>query len=86
MKVEDAQQVLYELRKSKEFIKANWEDSIAEQYLMWTEEVEKTLKDCFKQQCSIYSTLSEIQGVCEDAINDGDDEKPKEKVKARTRF
>ena len=78
------QQVLFELRKSKEFIEANWKDSIAEQYLIWVEQAENTLKECDEHHEVICSTLCEIESVCKAAIDDNDDETPKTLKKVKT--
>lgn len=83
MNIESNQQALIELRKSKEFIKLNWNDSIAEQYLIWIEQVEKKLKKSEQRREAIHSKLCDIQTICKNAIEDSEDE-PKTLKRART--
>ena len=83
MNIESNQQVLTELRKSKEFIKLNWNDSIAEQYLIWVEQAEEKLKKAEQRREAIYSKLCDIQTICQNAIDDSDDD-PKTLKRVRT--
>ena len=64
--------LISELRKSKEFIKQNWSDSIAEQYLIWLETVEERMKE-FEIACEdIPFVINEIKRKCQEAIDDCD--------------
>lgn len=74
MNTESNQQALIELRKSKDFIKLNWNDSIAEQYLIWVEQAEEKLKKSEQRREAIHSKLCDIQAICQNAIEDSDDE------------
>lgn len=74
MNTELKQQTLIELRKSKEFIKLNWSDSVAEQYFIWIEQTEERLKKIEQRRETIHSNLCDILTICQNAVEDSDDE------------
>ena len=75
--------LILELRKSKEFIKQNWSDPIAEQYLIWLEKVEDRIKDFEIAREDIPNAIEEIHRICQNAI-DGCDDEPATKTRKRT--
>ena len=76
MNNEMTQQALLELRKSKEFIRDNWSDSLAQQYIIWIEQIENDLKSLEQKRETSLSKLCEIQKICNQIADnsEGEDE------------
>ena len=85
MEYNEGRYIISEIQKLKEFIQQNWSDSIAEQYLIWLSNVEKKLTAFEGEKEKISLRTAKIKLICNQIINESDEENPRVKELSKTR-
>lgn len=73
---EIGEKTVFETKSTIEFIKANWKDSLGEQYVRWLEQSLERIKQMERSREIIRLKAEKIQLLCED-ISSSDGDTPK---------